>query len=379
MRLMHLSDLHLGKTVNNYPMLDDQKYILIKILNIIDEQKPDAVMIAGDVYDKSAPSAQAVEVFDDFLTRLSERGLKVFVISGNHDSNERMAFGAKIMDKSGVFMGPVYKGSVEPVTLADEYGEINFYMLPFLKPAHVRKAYPESEIKDHDQAIRLVIEDMAVDTNARNVLIAHQFVTGSERSDSEELAVGGAENIGADAFCAFDYVALGHLHRPQSCGTHTIRYSGTPLKYSFSEVNDNKSVTIIDIKDKGQTEISLIPLKPMREMSELKGTYDEIMALKTYRDTSYPDDYMHIILTDETDVPDALSKLRKVYKNLMKLDYDNARTRAIAESEAPGEAGCKPPLEYFSDFFESRQHKAMTPEQTGLVADLIEQIWEGRE
>ena len=230
MKIMHLSDLHLGKRVNEFSMLEDQEYILTKIINIIDEQEPQVVIIAGDVYDKSVPSAEAVELFDDFLVRLSKRNLKVFVISGNHDSAERIAFGGRLMDKSGIYMSPVYNGKVEPITLADDYGEVNFYMLPFVKPSNVRRFYPEYEIGSYTDAIKAAIDTMNMDANKRNVLITHQFVTGALRSESEEISVGGTDNVDANVFEDFDYVALGHIHRAQKCGSEFIRYSGTPLK-----------------------------------------------------------------------------------------------------------------------------------------------------
>ena len=230
MKFLHLSDLHLGKRVNEFSMLEDQEFILKKILNIIDEQKPDAVIIAGDVYDKSVPSAEAVELFDDFLVRLSRRNLSVFVISGNHDSPERIAFGGRLMDKSGIYMSPVYGGKVEPITLTDRQGEINVYMLPFVKPSQVRRFFPDREILSYTDAVRIAVEEMNIDTSKRNLLITHQFVTGANRTESEEVSVGGSDNVDASVFADFDYVALGHIHRAQKCGGEYIRYSGTPLK-----------------------------------------------------------------------------------------------------------------------------------------------------
>ena len=238
MRFIHLSDLHIGKRVNEFPMLEDQEFILTKILNIIDEQKPDGVIIAGDVYDKSVPSAEAVELFDDFLVRLSKRDMKVFVISGNHDSAERIAFGGRLMDKSGIYMSPVYNGKIEPVALSDEFGDVNIYMLPFVKPSNVRRFFPESEITSYTDAVKVAIDSMNIDTAKRNILITHQFVTGATRTESEDVSVGGTDNVDVSVFDSFDYVALGHIHRSQKCGSEYIRYSGTPLKYSFSEAND---------------------------------------------------------------------------------------------------------------------------------------------
>ena len=228
MKLLHLSDLHLGKRVKDFSMLEDQQYILAEILRIAGEEAPDAVLIAGDVYDKSVPPAEAVELFDDFLVRLSRLNTQVFVISGNHDSPERVAFGGRLMDSSGIHLSPVYSGQVQPLSLTDPFGTVDFYMLPFLKPAHVRRFFPDSEISSYTDALRTAIGQMPVDPSRRNVLITHQFVTGAQRSDSEDISVGGTDNVDASVFDAFDYVALGHIHGPQHVGRETVRYCGTP-------------------------------------------------------------------------------------------------------------------------------------------------------
>lgn len=378
MKIIHLSDLHLGKRVNEFSMLEDQEYILTKIINIIDEQKPQAVMIAGDVYDKSVPSAEAVELFDDFLVRLSRRNLKVFVISGNHDSAERIAFGGRLMDKSGIYMSPVFDGKVEPVTLEDEFGTINFYMLPFVKPSHVRRFYPDDPIETYTDAIRVAVDHMNIETDKRNILITHQFVTGALRTESEEVSVGGADNVDAGVFEGFDYVALGHIHRAQKCGSEFVRYSGTPLKYSFSEASDSKTVTIVNLKAKGDTELSFIPLVPKRDLVEIKGSYNDLTLKDFYDGTSYAEDYMHITLTDEEDIPDVLTKLRVIYKNIMKLDYDNLRTRHSAEINGASDVKSKTPLEHFGEFYEMQNGQGMNDEQISFMADLIEEIWEGQ-
>ena len=271
MKFIHISDLHLGKRVNEFSMLEDQEFILTKIINIIDEQRPDGIFIAGDVYDKSVPSAEAVELFDDFLFRLSTRNLKVFVISGNHDSAERIAFGGRLMDKSGIYMSPVYNGEVKPITLTDAFGEIKVYMLPFIKPSNVKRFFPEKEINSYNDAVKTVVDAMDKDESKRNILITHQFVTGAVRTESEDISVGGTDNVDASVFGGFDYVALGHIHRSQKCGGgEYIRYSGTPLKYSFSEANDKKSVTIVELNSKGDISLDFIELTPMRDMVEIR-------------------------------------------------------------------------------------------------------------
>lgn len=376
MKLIHLSDLHLGKRVNEFSMLEDQAYILLKILGVIDDERPDAVLIAGDVYDKSVPSAEAVELFDDFLVRLAERKLQVFVISGNHDSPERLAFGGRLMDASGVHLAPVYNGHVEPITLTDSFGPVNIFMLPFVKPGHVRRFFPEEKIESYTDALSVAVGDMKLNTGERNVLIAHQFVTGAERSDSEEASVGGLDNVDAAVFDGFDYVALGHIHGPQNIGSERIRYCGTPLKYSFSEVSHQKSVTVAELGEKGALSVRTVPLTPKRDMVELRGSYEELMRKSFYEGTTYPEDYVHITLTDEEDVPEAMARLRVVYRNLMKLSYDNTRTRCLAQIDAAENTERKTPLELFAEFYEKQNGASLSGEQEVFLRTLIETIWE---
>ena len=375
MKFVHLSDLHLGKRVNEYSMLEDQEYILTKIINIIDDEKPAGVIIAGDVYDKSIPSAEAVQMFDDFLTRLAKRNLQVFIISGNHDSPERMSFGSRLMDQRGIHISQVYSGKIEPFAMKDEHGIINVYMLPFVKPAHVKRFSDES-IESYTDAIRVAVAEMNVDQSARNLLITHQFVTGATRSESEDISVGGSDNVDVSVFDGFDYVALGHIHSPQNCISERVRYCGTPLKYSFSEAKDNKSVTVVELAKKGRLSVKTISLVPMRDMVEIKGRYHEIMLKSFYENTSYQEDYIHITLTDEEDIVDAIGKLRTVYHNLMKLDYDNKRTRSVAQVDGAVDVETKTPIELFSDFYELQNNQPMSDEQKAFVEDLIEQVWE---
>ena len=379
MKLIHLSDIHLGKGVNEFSMLEDQAHILKKILAVVDEEKPNGVLIAGDVYDKSVPSTEAVQLFDDFLVRLAERKLPVFIISGNHDSPERLSFANRLIDAVGIHLAPVYNGVVEPITLSDEYGPVNVYMLPFIKPAHVRGFFPDTEITSYSDAVAAAIGRMNIDKTQRNVLITHQFVTGAQRSDSEELSVGGTDNIGAEVFCDFDYVALGHIHGPQNMDSGRIRYCGSPLKYSFSEAAQQKSVTVAELKEKGTLEIHTVPLIPRRDMVELKGSYQQLTLRKFYENTTYQEDYTHITLTDEEDIPDAVAKLRTVYHNLMKLDYDNTRTRHSAAISGAENVETRSPIDLFAEFYELQNGLPMSAEQTELVASLIEKIWEGEE
>ena len=381
MKLLHLSDLHLGKRVNEFSMLEDQQYILKQILNIIEEERPDAVLMAGDIYDKSVPSAEAVQLFDEFLYRLSEGDRQVFVISGNHDSPERLAFGGRLMDRSGIHIAPVYHGHVDPFVLQDASGTVNLYLLPFVKPAQVRKYFPDQEIVSYTDAVRAALEEMGPDPDQRNVLVTHQFVTGASRSDSEEISVGGADNVDASVFDAFDYTALGHIHGPQNAGGERIRYCGTPLKYSFSEAGHQKSVTVAELgeKEKGGEKAALslrtIPLKPLRDLREIRGTYLELTAKSYYEDMNR-EDYLHVTLTDEEDVPDAVGKLRIIYPNLMKLDYDNRRTRAGAAPVEGTDLEQKSPAELFAEFYERQNNGPMSEEQLAFAEGLIEKIWE---
>lgn len=374
MKLIHLSDLHLGKRVNEFSMLEDQDHILRKILQIIDQEGPDAVLIAGDVYDKSVPSAEAVTLFDEFLYRLVKRDLQVFVISGNHDSPERLSFCSRMIDASGVHIAPVFSGTVSPVTLTDEHGLVDFFLMPFLKPAHVRRFYPDQPIESYTDAVRTVIDHMEIDPARRNVLMAHQFVTGAERSDSEERSVGGLDNVDASVFAPFDYVALGHIHSPQNVGSERIRYCGTPLKYSFSEAHHVKSVTAVELGETDDLSIRTIPLVPKRDLRELRGTYLELTDKHDYEGTN-TDDYLHIILTDEEDIFDAIGKLRTIYPNLMKLDYDNRRTRGIASPDVPINAKDKTQLELFAELFELQNNQPMSEEQAAFCRSLIAEIW----
>lgn len=375
MKLIHLSDLHLGKRVYEYSMLEDQEYILRQILNVIDQEKPDGVILAGDIYDKSIPPAEAVSLFDDFLVGLAKRRLEIFVISGNHDSAERIAFGSRIMEAGGVHLSPVYKGSIAPVTLKDAYGPVNFYLLPFLKPVQVRKYNEDAEVGTYTDALRLVIDKMEVNPAERNVLVTHQFVTGATRSESEDVSVGGSDNVDALVFADFDYVALGHLHSPQNCGSQKIRYCGTPLKYSFSEANDTKSVTVVELADKGELTVRTVPLKPKRDLVELKGKYNDLMLKSFYDGTTYQEDYVHITLTDEDDIPDAIGRLRIVYHNLMKLNYDNKRTQRNAVISADAAVETKSPYELFSDFYLLQNNQPMSDGQAAHMKELIESVF----
>ncbi len=378
MKFFHLSDLHLGKRVNEFPMLEDQKYILKEILQMAEEERPEAVLLAGDIYDKPVPPTEAVGLFDDFLIRLAGMGIQVFVISGNHDSAERIAFGGRLMEGSGIHLAPVYEGKTEPAVLRDEYGEIRVWMLPFLKPAGIRQFFPEEEIGSYTDAMRAAIRRMNLDPSGRNLLVTHQFVAGAERCESEEISVGGADHVDASVFEDFDYVALGHIHGPQQIGSQRIRYCGTPLKYSFSERKHHKSVTVVELREKGSLEIRTLPLHPRHDLREIRGTYEQLTLRKNYEGTA-TDDYLHVILTDELDVPDAMALLRTVYPNLMKLDYDNTRTRTAAEITGVEEDTHKTEAELFAEFYEKQNGQPMSEEQWEFARALMEKVKEAGE
>lgn len=377
MKFIHLSDLHLGKRVSEFSMLEDQKYILWEILRIVEEEKPDGVIIAGDVYDKTIPPAEAVALLDEFLVRLNGMKQEVYMISGNHDSAERIAFGGRLMELSGIHLSPVFDGKIEPCVLKDEEGELRIWMLPFVKPVDVRHVYPEEEIADYTEALRTVIGHMGIDPACRNVLAAHQFVTGAARSESEDVSVGGMDNVDASVFDVFDYVALGHIHGPQHIGRKTVRYCGTPLKYSFSEKDHVKSVTVVTLGKKGDTEIRTVPLRPKHDMREIRGTFGKLTTPESYQGTAV-DDYLHVILTDEEDVPDAMTQLRKIYPNIMKLDYDNRRTRSTADVGAAEELERKSEIELFNEFYTAQNGQPLSEEQRAFAEELLESLKEER-
>ena len=376
MKLLHLSDLHIGKRVYEFSMLEDQRYILDEILGIVDQEKPDGVLLAGDIYDKTVPSGEAVQVLDGFLTSLADREIPVFLISGNHDSPERIAFGAEIMSGRRVYVSPVYDGTGRSIVMEDQYGPVTIWLLPFLKPAAVRHVFPDQEIGTNEEAVRTAVDHLDVDTGTRNVLVAHQFVTGAVRCESEEVSVGGLDQVGVSVFDPFDYVALGHIHGPQHVGRETVRYCGTPLKYSFSEVHDRKSVTIVEMREKGDVEIHTVELRPLRDMKELKGTYLQLTSRPFY-ETQDVNSYFHIILTDEEDVMDALGKLRMIYPNLMKLSYDNARIRTESRYDEIEAVERKRPEEVVEDFYLLVNGTELSEEQKKLTKEIMEEVWEG--
>lgn len=370
MKILHLSDLHLGKRLNEVSLIEDQKHILQQVLSVVDAQMPDAVILAGDLYDRSVPPVEAVTLLDDFLVALAQRKTPMLAISGNHDSPERVSFGSRLMQAGGVHFAPVYDGAVQPVTLYDAHGPVDFFLLPFVRPAHVRRFFPEENISTFNDAVRCAIFHMPVDPARRSVLVAHQFVTGAQTCDSEELSLGGMENVDADAFAPFDYVALGHIHGPQRVTAEHIRYCGSPLKYSFSEVNHKKSVVIAELAQKGSLSVQLVPLAPLRDLKEIRGTLAQLTDEAFYRFLDC-EAYIHATLTDEEMLPDAVGALRRVYPNLLKLTIDNRRTaenRAVGMAES---AAQRTPAELFAELYEKQNNQPMTHEQRMYVDALL--------
>ena len=376
MKFAHISDLHLGKRIHQFSMIEEQKYILEKIENIVKEEKVDGILIAGDIYDKIYPSAEAVALFDSFLVHLAKEEIRVFVISGNHDSPERIAFLGELTKEAGVHLSKVYDGQAEVVEMRDEFGKVNIHLLPFIKPVHVRHFFKEEEIVNYTDAMAVVVKNMNLNTTERNILVAHQFVTGAKRSDSEEISVGGLDNVEAVVFEDFDYVALGHIHRAQNMGNGKVRYSGTPLKYSFSEWQDEKTVTIVELKEKGSVEIREIPLIPQHDMVKIRGMFIEVMNPLNFRGLDV-NSYLHVTLLDEMDVPEAFHRLAAVYPNLMQMEYDNLRTRERREVQVRKEVAKISPQDIFEGLYETMNNQPLSEVQREYLLGKIDKIWKG--
>lgn len=370
MRFLHLADLHIGKRVNGFSMIEDQKFVFEQVYNVIENEKIDGIIMAGDIYDKPVPSAEAVKLFDEMLTRLVSINLPIFVISGNHDSAERIGFGSDILSAAKVYMSRVYNGNLQKIELEDDYGKINVYLLPFIKPATVKNIYKEAEIKDYDDALEYVLSQEKIDETKRNVIVSHQFVTGAMRSESEEVSVGGLDNVSVENYEAFDYVALGHIHRAQQMGRESARYAGTLLKYSFSEEKHNKSMTIVDLKEKGNIEIKEIPVKPLHDLKTIKGKFSKITSEEFYKELK-KEDYYRAVLTDEDDILNAIGKLKSIYPNLMSMEYDNTRTRSYSVVDNVETGETKSPLDYFEEFFEEQNGRKMSEKQRNYLLEIL--------
>lgn len=384
MKVLHVSDLHIGKRVNGMSMLDDQRYILRQILDIAEKHQVSVLLIAGDVYDKASPSAEAVTVFDAFLTDAVAAGLRVLAIPGNHDSAERIAYAQGLLEKQGVCLPPVYAGEVERLELEDEHGPVEFWLLPFLKPGDVRRFFPDEKIgDDYSAALRAVLGACDIDQGKRNVVLSHQLVTAygtaPDRAD-DEIKLGGMDNVDVSVYDAFDYVALGHVHRPQRVGRDTVRYSGSPLKYSFSEARYDKSAALIELWEKKPGDdvgecvsFELIPLVPLHDVREIRGTLADVLAMGTAHDASQ--DYLHITLSDEHPQLDAMAKIHEVFPNAMMLDYDNVTVLIDRpQTQLTADPDNMDTLDLFSAFYESQVGNPLDDEQQDFARKLIAKV-----
>ena len=367
MKLLHIGDLHLGKSLGDFDLIRDQKYILDQILGIIKEKAVDGVLIAGDVYDKAVPSEAAMNLLDYFLSSLSRSGVLTFMISGNHDSDDRLNYGRDLFAANQIYIASKYDGTLYRRTVTDAYGEADIYLLPFVKASQVKHFFPDAEIATYDDAVRLILAHAGIDPDRRNIIVAHQFVTG--RSEDPSLggsesvgtqSVGLVEKIGYDCFDAFDYAALGHIHSPQKVGREEVRYAGSPLKYSLSEVNNTKSVPIITLGEKGDVSLELIPLRPMRDLRHIKGPMKMLLDKTNITD---PDDFIYVTLTDEDTVNDAMGIFQQVYPNTVKIDYDNSHTRAIEQVDISSIAENKSFSELIGDFYRLMYQCEMSEEE----------------
>ncbi len=374
MKIFHLSDLHIGKLINGYDMEDDQRYVFDQIIEYVEKEKPDAVIIAGDIYDKTVPSAKAVKLFDEFLTRLAGVNTAVLIISGNHDSAERLDFGSRILEKNNVYLKGTYEGNATKVELYDEYGVVNFYLMPFVKPSIIR-AYSDEDFSSYSDAMAFAISKMDIDSSERNILVAHQNVTHcgvNKTSDSELICIGNVDNIESGVFEKFDYVALGHLHSPQNIGSEKIRYCGTPVIYSMSEKADDKSITVINIREKNNMTIKLLPLCQLHSWYDFKGTMDEALSRE------YNEDYARIILTDKEVIIDALYKLRKVYGRLIEMSFDTGSNTTYDECDHTiEEVENLTPRQAFANFYMNQLNEQISEEDLEYIDEIINE-WEMR-
>lgn len=345
MKFMHLSDLHIGKRLNDISLLEDQAYALERVLEIAERENVDCVLIAGDVYQKASPQAEAMTLFDSFLTRLSKAGKHVYMISGNHDSDRRISYFAHFLKNNGVYVSEAFDGMLQRVEANDEYGKMYIHLLPFLRPTSVKRFFPEEEIVSYEDAVRCVLSHSPIDENERNVLICHQLVTGAETSDSEEEAVGGLDNISPSAFDGFDYVALGHIHKPQRAGRDHMRYAGSLLKYSLSEKDHRKSVCIVDVKEKGNLTVTLHPIPAVRDVREVRGLMGELCRMP------YSEDYVRCVVTDELPPPDARVTLSTVFPNMIKFSIENSKTQVDMDVTQENDIENKSVMDLFREFY----------------------------
>lgn len=373
MRFLHISDLHLGKRVHEFSMLAEQSHILQVIVELAKENKVDAVLISGDIYDKTQPPAEAVELFDSFLTELFTADIAVLAISGNHDAQERISYGNKILSESNVHFSHTFDGSIKSIPFQDEYGTLWVHLLPFLKPLYVRRFFEGVQAGDYSGAIEAVLGNLDLKEADRHVLLAHQFVVAEgkspERSESELQMVGGLDSVKASLFSSFDYVALGHLHKAQEAGANYLRYSGSPLKYSFSEIDHEKSAVLIELREKGKLKIELLPLYAKHDLRYIEGFMDELLDPDFIKEQK-KDDYLFVGIKDEQ-VVDAMAKLRGVYPNVMSLEFISQKTGGASMSRSFDPQLMESPLQLFEQLYFRQWDKEMSPESKELITKFI--------
>lgn len=377
MRIAHISDLHLGKTLYGFSLTDDQSFILSQIAQILKEKKIDVLLVAGDVYDKSIASVEAINVFREFLNAVVSLNIHILIVSGNHDSPERLTFGSEFMSSNGIYFSKLYDGVIEPVTIKDTFGPVHFYLVPFLKPAVVKHVFPDEKIETYNDAVKTALSRLNVNYAERNVIVAHQNIMSAEHCESEETVIGGLDAVSADLFSAFDYVALGHLHKMQNIKPN-VHFSGTPLKYSVSELNNEKTLSIIELNEKGNIGFDAIPLKPKRDIRQIRGTFSQIVQMSA-NDTNNPEDFIDIILTDENEILDAIDTLRSIYPNILKITYDNSSTQNSAKLEDLKTSKIEKPAALFEEFYKNRSGSELDENQKKYITVLIDSIWENNQ
>lgn len=375
MRFLHLADLHIGKTVNGFPLIDDQRFALEGVLSIARERDVQALVIAGDLYDKALPSAEAVSLLDWFLTEASAANVTVLAVPGNHDSAERIGYASTLLRNQNVVLTGPYEGNVESFTLEDEHGPVRFWLIPFVKPAHVRPFFPEEDFgQNYTKALQLVLGACDMDMTNRNVAIAHQFVTAGAHSPEtcdSEISLGGLDNVDVSVFDAFDYVALGHIHRAQRIGRDQARYAGSPLKYSLSEIPHTKSITLVELGKKGEVSTELIPLTPLHDLREIRGPFADLISEEVSAQQECHD-YLRIVLTDEQPTLDALSRIRAVYPNVMAIEYDNERTKRTSRTLDPHDEPTQTDaFELFSRFYQEQNGRDLAEEQALIAREAL--------
>ena len=377
MKILHLADLHLGKRVNEMSMIEDQKYILDQIITLIKEESVGIVLLCGDIYDKSIPTIEAIHLLDEFLDQLSKMAIKVLMISGNHDSIDRLSFGKRLFTRSNLYIASQFENEIEKITVKENGITVNFYMLPFVKSAYISHIF-QLQTDSYEECFRYLIEHTKIDEEETNILLSHQFVTANKKnpelSDSETSSLGGIDNIDFHIFDPFDYVALGHIHKPQAMGREMVRYAGSILKYSFSEIHMDKKAIILTIDAKKEISLSFHPLKPLRDMREIECSLEEL--LKKQCEIGNQEDYMHVILTDEEQILDAIGKVRTIYPNVMQISFKNRRHMKQLESAQIKEdqISDQSPAELFEQFYKMQNHIDLDEKRLQLVLSVFEEV-----